>query len=110
MPPYRDGTYIVGKYMENLSELKTDKTYVFITANDGILYKRFQFHKGDDICVKSDNNFYEPFKIHLAEIKEIWEFACSINTQEFEPNEFQEQNLRDMFLELKREIKTLKGK
>lgn len=110
MPPYRDGTYIVGKYIENLSELKTDKTYIFITSNDGILYKRFQFHEGNDICVKSDNNFYEPIKIHLSEIKEIWEFACSINTQEFEPNEFQEQNVRDMFLELKKEIKTLKTK
>jgi hypothetical protein len=35
----------VGKYVENLADLKTDKTYVFITANDGIVYKRFQFHE-----------------------------------------------------------------
>ena len=107
MPPYKDGTYIVGKYVENLADLKTDKTYVFITINDGIIYKRFQFHEGNFICVKSDNNFYEPLKIPLPEIKEIWEFACSINTEEFDADEFSGQNVRSLFLELKQEIKKI---
>lgn len=108
MPPYKDGTYIVGKYVENLAELKTDKTYVFITTNDGILYKRFQFHEGNSICVKSDNSFYEPVQILLTEIREIWEFACSINTEEFDGDAFSGQNVREMLLELKRDIKEVK--
>ena len=110
MPPYKDGTFIVGKYVENLVDLKTDKTYVFITTNDGITYKRFQFHERNFICVKSDNNFYEPLKIPLADIKEIWEFACSINTQEYDPDEFSGQNMKEMFLELKEDINQLKEK
>lgn len=110
MPPYKDGTFIVGKYVENLADLKTDKTYVFITTNDGITYKRFQFHERNFICVKSDNNFYEPLKIPLADIKEIWEFACSINTQEYDPDEFSGQNMKEMFLELKEDINQLKEK
>ena len=110
MPPYKDGTFIVGKYVENLADLKTDKTYVFITTNDGITYKRFQFHESSFICVKSDNNFYEPLKIPLADIKEIWEFACSINTQEYDPDEFSGQNMKEMFLELKEDINQLKEK
>ena len=110
MPPYKDGTYIVGKYVENLADLKTDKTYVFITINDGIIYKRFQFHEGNFICVKSDNNFYEPLKIPLLEIKEIWEFACSINTEEFDADEFSGQNIKGLFLELKQDIKRIDHK
>lgn len=110
MPPYKDGTFIVGKYVENLADLKTDKTYVFITTNDGITYKRFQFHESSFICVKSDNSFYEPLKIPLADIKEIWEFACSINTQEYDPDEFSGQNMKEMFLELKEDINQLKEK
>ena len=110
MPPYKDGTFIVGKYVENLVDLKTDKTYVFITTNDGITYKRFQFHESSFICVKSDNSFYEPLKIPLADIKEIWEFACSINTQEYDPDEFSGQNMKEMFLELKEDINQLKEK
>lgn len=107
MPPYKDGTYIVGKYVESLSDLKLDKTYVFITSNDGILYKRFQFNESQFICVKSDNSFYEPLKIPLTEIKEIWEFACSINTVEFEPDEFSGHNVKGMFLDLKKDIKKI---
>ena len=105
MTPYKDGTYIVGKFVEDISELKTDKTYVFITVNDGIIYKRFQFHEGSSIWVKSDNNFYEPYKISLFDIYEIWEFACSINTEEYRPDEFENQNVREMFSEIKSEIK-----
>ena len=31
MPPFKDGTFIVGKYVENVSDLKIGKTYIFIT-------------------------------------------------------------------------------
>ena len=110
MPPYKDGTYIVGKYVENIADLKTDRTYIFVTANDGIVYKRFQFHEGNAICVKSDNNFYEPFKIPLPEIFEIWEFACSISTQEYEPENVEVRDVTGMFLSLKEEISLLRGK
>ncbi len=107
MPPYKDGAYIVGKYIEDLSELKTDKTYIFITVNDGITYKRFQFHEADGICVKADNNFYEPYKIPLREIKELWEFACSISTQEYEPEEFAQLSIQNLFVEIKDDIRKI---
>ena len=110
MPPYKDGTYIVGKYVENLAELKTDKTYIFVTTNDGIIYKRFQFHESYYICVKSDNSFYEPLRIALTEVREIWEFACSICTEEFDADEFSGQDVKDMFWDLKKDIKNLKIK
>lgn len=110
MPPYKDGAYIVGKYVEDLSELKTDRTYIFITENDGITYKRFQFHEPDGICVKADNSFYEPYKIPLGDIKEIWEFACSIITSEFDPDEFSCQNVKDLFLELKGDLLRIEKK
>lgn len=110
MPPYKNGTYIVGKYVENLSDLKTDRTYVFITTNDGISYKRFQFHEADGIWVKADNKFYEPYKIALPDIKEIWEFACSINTKEYGADEFAERNMQNFISEIKTDIRQIKEK
>ena len=65
---------------------------------------------GNFICVKSDNNFYEPLKMPFLEIKEIWEFACSINTEEFDAEEFSGQNIKGLFLELKQEIKKIDHK
>jgi transcriptional regulator with XRE-family HTH domain len=42
MPPFKDGSYIIGKYVENIEDLKPNKSYVFVTLNDGISYKRFK--------------------------------------------------------------------
>ena len=61
------------------------------------------------VCVQSDNRFYEPYQIPLSDMYEIWEFACSISTTEYEAEEFAEQNIREMFMELKRELREMKG-
>lgn len=106
MPPYKDGTFIVGKFVENISDLKTDKTYIFVT-NEGISYKRFQFNEGNSVWVQADNSFYEPYKISLSEIFEIWEFACSITTEEYRRGEFENQNIRDLVDEIRTEIRKL---
>lgn len=42
--------------------------------------------KADGIWIKTDNQFYELYKIPLSKNKEIWEFACSINSKEYEPD------------------------
>ncbi|WP_261512250.1 XRE family transcriptional regulator [Chryseobacterium paludis] len=109
MPPFKDGAYIVGKYIEKTEDLKADKTYIFVTLNDGITYKRFKSRKENTIHVGADNPFYEPYDILLNDVLEIWEYACSISTQEFE-TENNTQNVKDMFLELRKDIKDLNKK
>lgn len=39
IPPFKDGCYITGKYVENIKDLKPGKSYIFVTLNDGISYK-----------------------------------------------------------------------
>jgi len=109
MPPFKDGTYIVGKYIESLSELKKNKTYIFITSQEGITYKRFQQLNEKSINVSADNRFYEPYEIALSDLVEIWEYACSISTSEFDADTFSDQNVKDLFLELKKEINDVKN-
>ena len=110
MPPYKDGTYIVGKYVENLSDLKPNKTYVFVTANEGITYKRYRSSTETSARVSADNSFYEPYDIAFSDILEIWEYACGITTEEFDAEEFSGQNIKEMFLELKKDIKNIQTK
>jgi transcriptional regulator with XRE-family HTH domain len=81
MPPHTDASFIVGRYIENLGELKKGKTYIFILPED-IVYKRLGEKKAKSLIVESDNTFYEPYTIKLTEILEIWEFACSLTTEE----------------------------
>ncbi|SHF80575.1 Peptidase S24-like [Chryseobacterium vrystaatense] len=110
MPPFRNGSFIVGKYVEGISELKPGKTYVFITLNDGITYKRFKEIKGNTVSVSADNSFYEPYDIPFNEIVEIWQYASGIFPEDFEPGDYESYNFKEMFRELKQDIKDLDRK
>ena len=109
MPPHKDGSYIIGKYLEKISELKTGKSYVFVTRNEGITYKRLVKLELENIIVAADNSFYEPYAIHLADVFEIWEYACSIATDEFTKDDFNtdQQQIIEMLKELKLEVNKL---
>ena len=108
MPPFNEGSYIVGKYIESLEDLRKGKTYIFITRNEGITYKRFQEKSQDSITVAADNEFYEPYPIKNAEILEIWEYAASINTEELGSTPLDLGSIKEMFFSLKKEIAELK--
>lgn len=108
MPPFKDGTYIIGKFTESYRELKKNKSYLFITRNEGIVYKRFDGLEGDFIRVSADNNFYDPYNIHLGDLIEIWQYACSIIPKEFEITDFKDLNIKGMFREIKNDIKSLR--
>jgi transcriptional regulator with XRE-family HTH domain len=89
MPPLKDGTIVVGSYVESLNEIKDGQTYIVLTKDDGIVYKRiyrdkkrsttFEFH--------SDNSSYSPYTIKAESILEIWSFVCSLNIGEFKKEE-----------------------
>lgn len=110
MPPYKDGAFIIGKYLEKATELKKGKSYLFVTRSEGITYKRLVKAEEEAITVAADNLFYEPYSIPLADIFEIWEYACSILTDEFTKEDFNtdQQQIIEMLKELKKEVNELK--
>lgn len=110
MPPFKDGSYIIGKYIENIEDLKSGKSYVFITLDDGITYKRFKAKKENSITVSADNEFYEPYDIDLKNIVEIWQYASGIFPEEFEAENPQNYHVKDLFLELRKDIRELNQK
>ena len=110
MPPHKDGSLIIGQYLEKATDLKKGKSYVFVTRSEGITYKRLLKAEEETITVAADNPFYEPYSIALADIFEIWEYTCSIATEEFTKEDFNTDQLQiiEMLKELKKEIKALK--
>lgn len=110
MPPFKDGSYIIGKYVENIDDLKPNKSYVFVTLNDGISYKRFTSRNKKSITVAADNSFYKPYDIPLREMVEVWQYASGIFPEDFEPDNFENYNLKHMFLEIRRDIQELDQK
>jgi transcriptional regulator with XRE-family HTH domain len=109
MPPLREGSYVVGKYVEELSDIKEGETYVLITKDDGIVYKRVypSKHK-DSFLLHSDNKEYQPFKVKPDDIYEVWEFVCSINIGGYKPEELNTESILGMLKSMKVEIEKIK--
>ncbi len=104
MPPHRAGAFIVAKYVEKLSEIKSGKTYVVLSKEDGIVYKRVFRKKENEYELHSDNPVYQPYKIHVNEILEVWEHAVSIATTEYEPENLDYIDIKEMLQQLRIDV------
>jgi len=110
MLPMKSGSYVVGRFIEDSIDIKSGKTYIIITENEGMVYKRVynQIKENNVLKLVSDNKMYEPYEISIQEVLEIWEFTCSINTQEYEEHELKISSIQGMFTSLGIELKSLK--
>ena len=108
MPPHKEGSFIIGRYVEKLGDVRDGRTYILLTKNEGIVYKRLNKNGKNSLMLVSDNTFYEPYTVKASEILEIWEYACSIATNEFEQDDIGPESIRDLLQGLRREVFALK--
>lgn len=90
MPPLKDGSIVIGKYVESLSEIKDGQTYIVLTIDEGVVYKRLFWEKKkatESFEFHSDNKTYSPYKVNSKRILEIWSFVCCLNIGEFKPQD-----------------------
>lgn len=109
MLPVKSGSYIVARFVEDIRNLKSGRTYIVLTLNDGLVYKRV-YDKTEEhnmLHLVSDNKKYDPYYVHIDEIIELWEFTCSINTQEYDENELKISSIASMLTQLGIELKEL---
>jgi transcriptional regulator with XRE-family HTH domain len=109
MLPMKDGAFVIGRFVENRSEIKSGRTYVLVTLNDGMVYKRVNntIDLNNSLLLMSDNKTYNDYSVPIDEVLEIWEFTCSINTQEYTQEELKISSIMSMFNELGVELKAL---
>ncbi len=81
MLPIASGSIVIGQYTEQLSSVKLGDTYIFITENSGILFKRVAKLEKDKIYLKSDNPLYYSYSLPLSEIREVWKTKLYMSYQ-----------------------------
>jgi transcriptional regulator with XRE-family HTH domain len=80
MLPMEPGNIVICSYVENISDIKEDKTYVVISHEGGIVYKRLKVLKNQEcLLLISDNTTYEPYTLEYGEISEIWQYYAYIS-------------------------------
>ncbi|MEZ4888159.1 MAG: helix-turn-helix domain-containing protein [Chitinophagales bacterium] len=75
MQPLPSGSVVIGEFVQDWEHsIKTGKTYIIVSKNDGVVYKRVVNNIGKDgtLFLYSDNAEYEPYLIHANDIKEVW--------------------------------------
>jgi transcriptional regulator with XRE-family HTH domain len=110
MPPHREGSFVIGEYVENKADIKAGSTYVLLTKNEGIVYKRVHALNKSIVFLSSDNKAYKTYNVKFSEILEVWRFACSLSTIEFDADDWSTQTLKEIITELRREIIDVKKK
>jgi transcriptional regulator with XRE-family HTH domain len=109
MLPLQPGTIIIGKYVDNWQQLKDEKTYILLTQDEGIVYKRvFNHIKTKNILtLVSDNPSYSPFDLPIENLLEAWEASAFISTN-FPQAEMSIQKLTSMMIDLQAELGKLR--
>jgi len=87
MLPTPSGSVIVGEKVEDVEDIKANNTYIVVSKNEGIVYKRVMKNNRlkNKLILVSDNPQYSPYNINTEEVLEVWKAQMIItkaNTQQ----------------------------
>jgi transcriptional regulator with XRE-family HTH domain len=87
MLPTPSGSVIVGEKVQDLEEVKSNQTYIVVSRNEGIVYKRVMKNNKSrtKITLVSDNTAYQPYNVNTDDVLEVWKAQMIIskaNTQQ----------------------------
>jgi transcriptional regulator with XRE-family HTH domain len=87
MLPTPSGSIIVGERVEAMDDIKANNTYIVVSKNEGIVYKRIMKNNRykNKLTLISDNPQYEPYYVNPDDILEVWRAQMIItkaNTQQ----------------------------
>jgi transcriptional regulator with XRE-family HTH domain len=109
MLPLTPGSFVIGEYVEDFADIRDGRSYVLITRNDGIIYKRVYLKNDELLILSSDNPAYSAYEIKREELLELWQSKLFIS-HDVQENLFSLQNLGKIVMELQQEIIKLKTK
>lgn len=110
MPPHNNKSFIIARYIEKLGDVVDGKTYVVVTTNRELVYKRLNKNGRNSFALQSDNTFYEPYDVKFSEIAEIWEYVGSLEREEFRPEHYDAADLGKVIRKLQLDMNELKLK
>ncbi len=107
------GTVVIGSFVEDIQDIKNGNTYVLVTREEGIVYKRvFNYIKDNGkLFLVSDNRQYAPYQINAEDVLEVWSARAYISVQfpdAQDKSDVSTEQLASIVLDLQKEIIRLK--
>jgi len=80
MLPVEPGSVVICSYVEQLSDVKDGRTYIIVSKDDGLVYKRIRNLKDkNSFFLQSDNESYLPYEVPYEEVAEIWQYYAHLS-------------------------------
>lgn len=109
MLPIPDKSWVTGEFLQDWGYILSGDAYIVLTLDDGIVFKIVdnQIKEDGKLVLYSLNPVYEPFEVHVKDIREVWKFVHYISEEIPEPSLTGDQIFRSV-ANLKKELELLK--
>ena len=103
MLPMEPGNILICEYVEALNQIKNDRTYVIISKDLGVVYKRVtNLSDQHQLLLSSDNTIYAPYTIDYSDIAEIWQYYAHLSFSDAKIN--MDNMMDDRILDIQKRI------
>ncbi len=115
MLPLIPGTIVIGAYVDQLTSIKSGRTYVLVTQTEGVVYKRVFNYLAENgkLFLVSDNDHYKPYEVKAEDVLEVWEAKAFISTDFPNPGDKKSpltlEDLGNMIKDIQSDLKRLKS-
>jgi hypothetical protein len=111
MLPTPSGSVIVGEKVDDLEGLKNSNTYILVSRQEGIVYKRVMKSPKtkQKLTLVSDNPVYQPYQVDANDIVEVWQ-AQMVITRANQQQRWDVNQLASIVTNLQEQVSTLKKK
>lgn len=111
MLPIPDGLLITGEFVQNWQSMRSGIPYVVLTIDDGIVFKivENEIKTNGTLRLISLNTLYEPYEIHINQVREIWKFVNYISSQVPAANSLRDK-IEDSVIQLQKQVKAIQMK
>lgn len=109
MLPIPDGSWVTGEYVQDWYNINDGYAYVVFTMDDGIMFKILEnrIKQEGKLTLHSLNPVYQPYKVKVSEVKEIWKFVNFISEELPDPV-LPEKELIKTVVTMKHDLEKLK--
>lgn len=110
MLPLQPGSIVVGEYVQDWTDIKDGQTYVIVSQQEGVVYKRVfnQVAEKRNLLLRSDNTSYSPYEIPISDVVEVWKAKLFISKAPAE-TDVNMDKMMGMIMQLQQEVIKLKG-
>ena len=111
MLPIPDKSWVIAEFVQNWYGIRSGYPYIILTLEDGIVFKLAEnkLKEEQKLTLVSLNPLYEPYEVHVKDLREVWKFVHFVSSEIPEPN-VPKDELTKTVISMQKELKDIQMK